>query len=368
MEPWELEDFLDFMAIRRDERMDPVPDYFWRNFFGTPFYSGNDRINFAELPVAHRKLAPFVMPTSQGKPVFERRGGAIESFKPAYIKMKDAVRIVEAANVQLVDLINGNGGPNNLIARHDRAVAEVADYHLRALDMRRCMMAAEAFIAGQVTVQYKADQGADNPAIVIDFGRDPSLDVALTGQFLSDPDFAFVDYLSDMSNTQYNVKYGGRPNRALLGSALVPFVQNNNQVKKLLESPALRRGGEGTTVTQGMLNVGGNGDPTYVGTIGGVGEAIELWTYKDQVEAPNGDMVDLLDPRDMLLIAPGAGGVMAYGAIWDKKAWDSGSISAEVYQKNFDENDPGDEYVLTQSAPLPINTQPNKVSRSRMLA
>lgn len=366
MEPWELEDFLTFQQIRRDERMDPTPDYFWRTFFGTNFFSNNDRINFAELPVAHRKIAPFVMPTSQGKPVFERRGGSIESFKPAYVKMKDAVRFFEANNVQLVDLINNNGGPDAIRARHDRAIAETAEYHLRAYDMRRCLMAAESFIAAQQTVTYEADRGGNAPTVVIDYGRDPSLDVTLTGQFLDDPDFPLVDFLSDMSNTMYGVKYGGRPNRAVLGSALVPYIQNNNQVKELLKSPAMYRGGEGTSVTQGMLNV--NEPMSYIGVIGGIGQAIELWTYKDVVEAPNGDMVDLLDPRDMLMIAPGAGGVMAYGAIWDKHAVYSGNISTEVYQKMFEDgHDPVDDFVSTQGAPLAVNTNPNKVSRSRMI-
>ena len=367
MEPWELEDFLTFQAVRRDERLDPIPDYFWRTFFGTPHYSGTDRINFAELPVMHRKIAPFVMPTSQGKPVFERRGGSIESFKPAYVKMKDAVRVFEANNVQLVDLINGNGGPDGLQARHDRAIAEVAEYHMRAYDMRRCLMAAEAFIAAQVTVTYEADQGGNAPTVVIDFDRHASLDVTLTGQFLDDPDFPLVDYLSDMSNTMYGVKYGGRPNRAIFGSACVPYIQKNKQVIELLKSPALYRGGEDTLVKQGIMNV--NEPMSYIGVVGGIGQSIEMWTYKDVVEAPNGDMVDLLNPKDMLLIAPGAGGVMAYGAIWDKKAWQSGNISAEVYQRMFEAGeDPVDDFVSTQGGPLPINTQPNKVSRSRMLA
>lgn len=367
MEPWELEDFLEFMSIRRDERMDPTPDYFWRTFFGTNYFAPGKRINFAELPVAHRKIAPFVMPTSQGKPVFERRGGQIESFEPAYVKMKDAVRLFEANNVQLVDLINNNGGPAGLQARHDRAIAETAEYHLRAYDMRRCLMAAEAFIAAQCTVSYEADQGGNAPTVVIDYGRDPSLDVTLSGQFLDDPDFPLVDYLSDMSNTMYGVKFGGRPNRVLLGSACVPYVQKNKQIIELLKSPAAYRGGEDTLVKQGMLNV--NTPISYVGTVGGIGESLEMWTHKDVVEAPNGDMVDLFNPKDMLLIAPGAGGVMAYGAIWDKSAWQNGSISAEVYQKMFEEgHDPTDDFVSTQGAPLPINTQPNKVSRSRMLA
>ena len=365
MEPWELEDFLEFQAIRRDERLDPLPDYFWRTFFGTSFTSSTDRINFADLPVAHRKIAPFVMPTSQGKPVFERRGGAIESFKPAYVKMKDAVRLFESNNVQLVDLINGNGGPAGLQARHDRAIAETAEYHLRAYDMRRCLMAAEAFIAAQQTVSYEADQGGNAPTVVIDYGRDPALDVTLSGEFVDDPTFKLVDFLSDMSNTMYNAKFGGRPTRWIVGSEIAPFVTKNEQLLSLLNTQI--RGAESTTMERGMMNI--NQPMSYIATVGGIGQSIEIWTYKDVVEAPNGDMVDLLNPKDALLVAPGAGGVMAYGAIWDKSAWQSGNIKAEVYQKMFEEgHDPTDDFVSTQGAPLAVNTQPNKVCRARMLA
>lgn len=364
MEPWELEDFLTFQQIRRDDRLDPAPDYFWRTFFGSTFYSGTDRINFAELPVAHRKIAPFVMPTSQGKPVFERRGGSIESFKPAYIKMKDAVRLFEANNVQLVDLINGNGGPNALQARHDRAIAETADYHLRAYDMRRCLMAAESFIAAQQTVTYEADQGGNSPTVVIDYGRDPSLDVTLTGQFIDDPDFPLVDFLTDQSNTMYNVKFGGRPTQLIVGSEIAPFIPKNKQLLALMDTNI--RGGEGTVVERGMMTI--NQPMSRIASVGGLAGGLEIWTYKDVLEAPNGDMVDLLNPKDALLIAPGAGGVMAYGAIWDKRAWESGNISAEVYQKMFEEgHDPTDDFVSTQGAPLAVNTNPNKVSRLRLV-
>ncbi len=92
-------DSRDLYLLQQDLRLDPVPDYFWRTFFGTDYYSEDETIKFAELPVPHRKLAPFVQPTSQGKPIFERRGETVKQFTPAYIKVKDAVRVMEARNI-----------------------------------------------------------------------------------------------------------------------------------------------------------------------------------------------------------------------------------------------------------------------------
>ena len=76
----ELWESRDLYLLRQDMRLEPVPDYFWKTFFGQDFYAEDRKIRFADLPVPHRKLAPFVMPTSQGKPIFERRGGRLMEF------------------------------------------------------------------------------------------------------------------------------------------------------------------------------------------------------------------------------------------------------------------------------------------------
>lgn len=365
--PIELWESRDLYLLRQDMRLEPVPDYFWKTFFGQDFYAEDRKIRFADLPVPHRKLAPFVMPTSQGKPIFERRGETVQEFEPAYIKVKDAVRVVDARNVLPSQLWRESGGGiPSLQERFDSRVADTVAYHLRAIDMQKSWMAARAFIDGKLTIRYHADQGAPNPEVTINYGRDAALEEVLSGSFWDDPDFDIIGMLSDMSNTQYNAKYGGRPNRLIVGSAVAPTIQRNNGIKELLKSPAQSRGGEDTSVRQGMFNV--NESMSYIGTIGGIGQAIEIWTYKDVVEAPNGSMVDILDPRDALLIAPGAGGVMAHGAIYDVDAFEGGNISMDVFPKMFKDNDPGDMYVMHQSAPLPVNIWPNRVSKMRVLA
>ena len=362
-----LWDSRDLYLLREDLRLDPVPDYFQRTFFNAEYYSEDSEIKFADLPVPHRKLAPFVMPTSQGKPIFERRGEKVQSFQPAYIKVKDVVRIMEARNVLPSQIWRegGNGLPS-LQSRFDRRVAEVVAYHLRAIAMQKAWMAARAFIDAELTIKYHADQGVDHPEVTIDFGRDAALDVTLSGSFWSDPAYDIIGMLSTQSNLMYNTQYGGRPTQLIVGSAVAPHIQRNNGIKELLKSPAQSRGGEDTIVRQGMFNV--DQPMSYIGTIGGIGQSIEIWTYKDVVEAPNGTMVDIMNPKDALLIAPGAGGVMAHGAIYDIDAFESGNISTDVFPKMFKENDPGDLYVSHQSSPLPVNVNPNRVSKMRVLA
>lgn len=360
--PIELWDSRDLYELREDLRLDPVPDYFWKTFFGADFYSEDKKIRFADLPVPHRKLAPFVMPTSQGKPIFERRGETVESFEPAYIKVKDAVRVMESRNV-LPSEIWREGGMPSLQARFDRRVADVVAYHLRAIDMQKSWMAARAFIDAKLTIRYAADQGVDHPEVTIDYKRDVTLDEVLTGTFWDDPDYDIIGMISDKSNQMYNTVYGGRPTQLLVGSSVAAVVQANLGIRSLLSTQI--RGGEGTRVQLGMMNI--NEPMSHVATLGGIGGPIEVWTYKDVVEAPNGTMVDILDPRDALLIAPGAGGVMAHGAIYDIDAFEGGNISADVFPKMLKVGDPGDAFIMHQSAPLPINTAPNKVSKMRVL-
>ena len=360
--PW---DSRDIYMLREDLRLDPVPDYFWRTFFGADFYSEDETIKFADLPVPHRKLAPFVMPTSQGKPIFERRGEKMNAFQPAYIKVKDAVRVVESRNVLPSEIWRegGNGLPS-LQSRFDKRVAEVTAYHLRAINMQKAWMAARAFIDGTLTVQYHADQGVDHPEVTIDYGRASGIDETLSGTFVDDPDFDLLGMLSDISNTMYNTAFGGRPVQWIVGAEVAPFVVKNKGLIELLDTNI--RGGEATSFQRGLFNV--DQPMSFIGRVGGIGQGLEIWTYKDVVEAPNGSMVDILNPKDGLLVAPGAGGVMAHGAIYDIDAFEGGNISADIFPKMFKENDPGDMYVMHQSAPLPVNVFPNRVSKQRLLA
>jgi hypothetical protein len=363
----ELWDSRSLYELRQDMRLDPVPDYFQRTYFGTDFYSEDDSIRFAELPVAHRKLAPFVMPTSQGKPIFERSGESVKSFKPAYIKVKDAVRVTESRNVLPSEIWRtGGSGMPSLQERFDKRVAEVVAYHMRAIQMQKAWMAARAFIDGELTINYAADQGEEHPEVTIDFGRATALDVTLSGSFWSDPSYDIIGMLSTQSNLMYNTEYGGRPTQLLVGSSVAPYIQKNTAIKELLKSPAQSRGGEETSIKQGLFNV--DQPMSYIGTIGGIGQSLEIWTYKDTVQAPTGSMVDILNPKDALLIAPGAGGVMAHGAIYDIEAFEAGNISADVFPKMIKTGDPGDLHVMHQSSPLPVNAYPNRVSKMRVLA
>jgi len=364
MDKFEYWTSADLYMERQDLRLLPTPDWFRQNFFSsTPHLSKTQEILISELPTPYRVMAPFVMPSSQGKPIFKRRGETVKSVTPPYIKPKDAVRPQEAANV-LPSQIFRNGGLPTVQERFDQRVQEVIQFHLRAIDMTIAWLCARAVIDGKYTITYAADQGQAHPEVTVDFGRDPGHTITLSTDHWDDPSADIIGDLTTWSNLVYKAKFGGRPNRVIVGADVVPCFQNNTAIKELLSTQI--RGGEGTTIQRGMLNID---EPlTYVMTLGGIGQSLEIWTYKDVVEAPNGDMVDILDPRDILMLAPGNQGVIAYGAIWDADAMMADAVSVDVFPKMWTEKDPGEVYVMHQSSPLPFVLYPNRTLKARVLA
>lgn len=353
----------DLYALLRDDRLDPIPSYFLDTFFTDTHYSSDADILISELPTQYRVLAPFVLPSEQGKPIFKRKGEKVKALTPPYIKPKDPVRPEDARNVLPSEILLNGGQRPSIEARFNRRVVEVVEFHRRAIKMQEAWMAARAFIDGKVTVTYDRDQGAAYPEVTIDFGRATNHTVVLSTDFWDDPDHDIIGDLTTWSNRMYAAPNGGRPTRVIIGASVVPCIQKNKGIRELLSTQI--RGGEGTKVELGMANI--DQPMSYVATIGGIGQSLEIWTYRDQVEGPTGTMVDILDPRDVVLVAPGARGVKAYGAIYDVDAMGE-SQAIDIFPKMFKTDDPGEMYIMHQSSPLPIPLYPNRTLKARVLA
>jgi hypothetical protein len=85
--PYELWSLHKSIGVMRDVL--PAYTFFLDQFHGQ-VDSTDEYIDFEKLPRSNRKLAPFVMPMGQGKPIYTDRSTAYR-FKPAYIKLRDAV-------------------------------------------------------------------------------------------------------------------------------------------------------------------------------------------------------------------------------------------------------------------------------------
>jgi hypothetical protein len=361
----ELWDSGTLYEVLRDDRMDPIPDWFMQNYFREQFFSEDKEIRFSELPAADRKMAPFVLPTEQGKPIFSAKGETMKAFEPAYIKPKDAVRAEDARTRRPSEILRNAGQPLTLEQKFDNRVIEIVEYHQRAIRIQWARMCAQAYIDAKVTVKYGRDQGAANPEVTIDYGRDPNLNIVLNTNYWSDPDYNIIGDLTNWSNLMYGTKFGARPRRLTVGADVAPHIQRNKGILALLSTQI--RGGESTTMERGMFNI--DQPMSYIATIGGIGQAIEVWTYKDQVQNDDGSLIDLLHPKDVILEAPGFRGVMAFGAIYDVDAIEAGqALQIDIFPKMFKTPDPGELFIMHQSAPLPVALTPNRVLKARVLA
>lgn len=353
---------VDLVDLQRDVRYDDVPDYFLTTYYTEQHYSEDREILVAELPTAYRVMAPFVLPANQGKPIFKAKGEKAKSFTPPYLKPKDAVRPTEARNRRPSDLRTGN--PSDLTSKFEARVAEVSAFHVRAIRMQEAWMAARGFIDGKVTIKYDAEQGLPYPEVIIDFGRNSNQTIILSGSFWSDPDYDIIGDLTTWSNLMYNATMGGRPTLCIVGSSVAPYIQKNKGILALLST--LNRGSEGTTMERGMMTV--DRPMTKIATLSGVSGGLEIWTYKDVVEDNAGNMVDILDPKEVLLVAPGARGVRAYGAIYNHKALQSDQVSIDIFPSMFEDDDPPAIYLMHEASPLPIPLYPNRTLKARVLA
>lgn len=342
----------------RDDRMDAIPSHFLDNYFRGRYFSDDKDILIRELPAAGRKLAPFVLPTEQGKPIAEFKGETHKALTPPYIKPKDAVRAVDARNPLPDEVWDG---PLTTAQRFNIRVGEIQDQHLRAIRMRIAYMAAQATVDGKVTVRYDRDQGAAFPEVTIDFGRAANQTVVLTGPtYWDDVDYPILDDVELWANRMTQAKYGQQPNILLVGANVAPVFRKNKQVRAEMDQTVR---GNSVNIPTGIQVL----NPQGLTRIGDLSGGIEVWSYRDYVEAPNGDMIDLLDPNDVLLIAPGNEGVLAYGAIYNAKANAEGRVSTDIFASMWMTDDPSDIFQMHESSPLPIPLFPNRTLKATVL-
>lgn len=356
----------DLYALRRDDRMDDVPAFFLNEFFRGDHYAEDGEVRFGDLEEANRFLAPFVLPYEQGKPMQYMEPESVEAFRVPYIKLKNAVRPEDARNIKPSDIYRNNGQPPSLEQRFDARVAELDSRHRRAIRMREAWMAARAVIDGSVRIQFERDQGAANPDVTLNFGRDPSHTVVKTGNFWNDPDTDIMGDLETWINRMYLTYGGGSASMLIVGAQVAPVFKRNKGIIQMLDRN-IRGGTEDVSISLGIQRI--NRPLSYVGQLT---TGLPVWTYKDTVDIPTAgggkQRVDLFNEKDILLVAPGMDGVKVRGPIYDTKAIESGQVASDVFAKMWETEDPGERFLMHQASFLPIPLHPNRSLKARVLA
>lgn len=293
-----------------------------------------------------RKLAPFVVPTAKGRPIYTE-GSNLTRIAPAYIKPKDAV---EAAAMM-------GRKPGNLLAPTPRTPAENWDaaigarlsQHRDAIERRWEWMGAKAIIDGKVTI---VDE--DSPERIIDFERDPNLEIVLTaGARWNQSGADVIGNIEAWRTLARQARFGGPITRLTVSPDVWEVMRKNPDLLKQLDTQI--RGTQGSFITgvREGLSV------EYVGRLSGT---LDIYIYSDYYHDEDGNMVQIMPAGTVVGTGPAIQGVRAFGAILDKKA---GLNALPIFSKMWDEEDPSATFIMSQSAPLmvPVNINASFVAK-----
>ena len=317
---------------------------FWSTFFTRQINFTTEEIFFDKVDADYRKLAPLVVPNVQGRIMRGVQPYTSLSFKPAYIKLKDAVdpsRVIERrAGERLIT------GSLSLQQRKDAALADILRYHDTLIANRLEWMAANAIIFGSVTLT-----GENYPTTTVDFQRHATLTYTLSGAALWSANTATP--LADIRAARVNAqnRSGQTIRRLVFGGTAWELFSARVDLK------AEQDRNFGGKVVEIQRDFDGFDGQEYMGRYGGMfgGNAMELWVDRSKYVDDNGTEQFYLPQNNVVGFAD-AEGVRCYGAIKD---FDAGLQALERHQKMWRENDPSAEFVLTQSAPLMVPKKPN---------
>jgi hypothetical protein len=335
-----------------DDFMDPPESYWLDTFFTQEVNFTDEFIDFSKISDV-RKLAPLVVPTAQGKPIYsaaERR----TVVKPAYVKPKDAVTASRMLRKR-AGLGEMGRGRRELTPqqRYDAIVADIIRQHRFAIERRWEWMAAQAILYGAVTLEDEA-----YPRTLVDFGRAAGHTITLSGAARwGESGVSILGNVGTWKGTMRDAPFGGVANRLTVGSAAWEVMRADDEIKEQLN--VQYRLNSGVNLKMGLL------DGTEVEYVGTIGAGVEVYVYSDYYQNPDGSVVPYMDPRDVVLSGPSVQGVRAFGAIADVGAQFQ---AVPVFPKMYEEQDPSVTFIMHQSAPLMVPVNPNATLRARVIA
>lgn len=341
--------------IQVQQRLADLPDGFWRNLFPRVITSDREEIMFERADIDNRRLAPFVAPNVQGR-VMRGQGFSARSFRPAYVKPKHIVDPTKAISRMMGEPLLGG---QSMESRFNAHVGNNMRLERESIERRWDWMACKAVTEGKVTVV-----GEDYPSVTVDFLRDASLTVTLTGTARWDQGTVTPNPLQDLADASDNsFNLGNAP--------ITDLVFGTTAWKNFLKNPAVldllnnQKRGSTSDFSRTVLN--SNANYQAVGYIDGPGGRFNFWRYRNwySEEDANGvlTVTDFLDPRDVCGYGPAIDGAAMFGAIHDVKA--NFRAEATIFPKMWEQDDPSVVYTMSQSAPLMVPLNPNNTFKIR---
>lgn len=296
-----------------------------------------------DIDVGKRRMSPFVSPLVEGKLVEQRRVQT-NVFKPAYIKDKRAPDLRRPVRRMIGERIGGDMTP--MQRQMANLEAELTD-QVDMLNRRLEWMAAQALLNGTVTIS-----GDGYQTVVVDFGRDSSLTVALTGgaQWTA----ANVAAGTASPTTQLEIwqnrilkKSGAKVTDIVFTVSAWAGFMLDPKLAGAITYPALGTSGNvvnpGAEIEQGAV---------YKGRWG----QYDLWIYNDWYVDDNNVEQPMLPDGSVVMSGANLMGTRAFGQIMDPKF----SYESMPYApKTWTEEDPAQQLIMMQSSPIVIPSRVN---------
>lgn len=320
--------------------LDRPASFLLDTFFPQVQTEDSEEIHF-DLDSSKPRLAPFVSPLVEGQ-VVANEGFETRSFKPAYVKDKRRFDPRAPLKRYIGETIGGALTPMN---RREAALNRSLTNQLENLTRREEVMAAEALRFGRVTVA-----GENYPTQVVDFQRDASLTLALTGATRWGE--AGVNPLDDLEDWAGLIQQrsGSVARTVVMDPMAWRLFKRSSNVERLLE---VRRGTNTTVNVDPMVRGQGNEKARYTGSIGD----LDFWVYNDAYLNDAGETQNVLPEYTVLLGSRSQlEGTRCYGVILDEKA---NYKASRYFSKSWLVEDPAVRWLLMQSAPLVVPYRPN---------
>lgn len=321
-----------------------APSYWLDQFFQSQINFETEWIMFDKVYNDDRRLAPFVVPNVAGRPQ-SLDGFDTYRFKPAYSKIKDVVDYT-----MHMDRVPGEALGGTLTIEQRRNAVKIELIRRQKIKHRNTQnwLAARAIIDGKVIIESD-----DYPRTLVDFRRDPSLTVTLTGAAKWDQSTA--NPLQDLRDSRINANElsGARIRRWTFGANAWDLFCQRVDLREMMN-----KNYDGTKVRMTLIDEGYPDSVEYMGQISGIdGQgAIDIYVDTTRFVDKDGNTQFHLDQNKVVGVSDMVQGVRCFGAIMDSKA---GFQPLEIFMKNWEIEDPSHEYIMSQSAPLMVPKEPN---------
>lgn len=316
-------------------------DFFLTNFFGGVEVSDSETIYF-DTVTSKRRITPVVSPMIQGK-IIEGASYSTKSFSPAYLKDKRVFNPSKAFKRIAGEKIGGSLTPAQ---RLQASVSWHLDDQMKMLNRRMEVWAAETIRRGKCLIV-----GDGYPAVDVDFQRDPSQTVTLTGgNTWGSNGVSPLDNLATWGELIF-ANSGVVAKTVIMDLKAWKLLKADTQFANLLNT--MRRELLPANIATGPMILGID-NVRYMGYAGD----FEFYVYSGKYVDPlDNTEKNILPDNTVIMASPqNVDGVQHYGSIKDLAA---GLQPRQYFVKSWEEEDPSARYFLMQSAPLVVPYRPN---------